>query len=193
MPAAAAPVLTAAEARIVFTAPETCEVALTLAVTGASDIEHRLETLAGSRTELLDVRGGAPVGDVRAIGRTQALVIHAADASYTLRYRVVQASDRAYRCPIWLPTAPADGRSRAVHLSVAVPAGTSANGTMPSFAWTGPEGAATLGHLPAFVIVPFAAAGTARPWDVSRVMDAAAVGSLVVGTLVWLRRQRGRP
>ena len=192
VPATAAPVLAAADVRIAFSAPTVCAATLTLAVSGATEVEHRLEALEGSRTELVEVGGGAQVGEVREIGRTLALVIRPAAASYTIRYRVVQADDRPFRCPIWLPTAPADGRSRNVHLNVAVPDGTSANGTMPSFAWHGPDGAATLGHLPAFVIVPFAAAGGTRPWDVSRVMDAAAVGTLVLASAVWLRRRQGQ-
>ena len=63
---------------------------------------------------------------------------------------------------------------------------------MPTFAWTGTQGSATLPHLPAFVIVPYAAAGGSRPWDVSRVMDAVAIGTLVFASAVWLRRQKGR-
>lgn len=190
--AAAAPVLTSATARIAFSAPTACEVTLTLAVSGAAEVEHRLEALEGSRTELVDVGGGVQVGAAREIGRTLSLLVRPGGANYTLHYRVTQADDRPYRCPIWLPVAPADGRTRNVRLNAALPAGTSAHGTMPAFVWTGPEGAATLGHLPAFVIVPFAVAGGARPWDVSRVMDTAAVGTLVLASAVWLRRQQGR-
>ncbi len=202
--AAAAPVLTSADARITFSAATACEVALTLTVTGATDIEHRLEILDGSRTELLEVRGAAQAGAVREIGRTLALVVKPSGESYTLRYRVTQPDHRPHRCPIWLPAAPADGLTRNVRLRVAVPPGTSASGTMPSLAWTGagpddaaspaptgPVGVATLGHLPAFVVVPFAAAGRPRPWDVSRVMDAAAIGTLVLASAVWLRRRKG--
>jgi len=190
--AAAAPVLASAEARIAFSAPAVCEVTLILSVLGAADVEHRLETLEGSRTTPVDVQGADRVGEVRAIGRTQSLVVRPRGEPYTLRYRVTQPDDRPYRCPVWLPAVPADGRSRNMRLSVTVPAGASANGTMPSFAWTGTSGEATLGHLPAFVIVPFAAAGQQRPWDVSRVMDAAAVGTLVLASAMWLRRQKGR-
>ncbi len=190
--AAAAPVLTSAEAQITFSAPTICAVTLTLAVTGAADVEHRLETLEGSRTTPVEVQGAERAGDVRTIGRTQSLVVRPQGAAYTLRYTVTQPDDRPYRCPLWLPAVPADGRSRNVRLRVGVPFGTSANGTMPSFAWTGTAGEATLGHLPAFVIVPFAAAGGTRPWDVSRVMDAAALGTLVLASAVWLRRQKGR-
>lgn len=204
VPAVAAPVLTSADARIAFVAPNVCEVTLTLAVGGAPAIEHRLEALAGSHTELLEVRGGAHDDEVREIGRTRALVIRPSGARYALRYRVTQPADRPHRCPLWLPTAPADGLTRNVRLSVALPAGTRASATMPSFAWTvagsgdhargaattGPVGVATLGHLPAFVVVPFADEGSPRPWDVSRAMDAAAIGTLVLASAVWLRRRK---
>ena len=190
-PAVAAPVLASADARIVFGAPTACEVTLTLAVSGATEIEHRLESLEGSRTELIEVSGGTRVGDVREIGRTQSLVVRPTQPTYTIHYRVAQSADRPHRCPLWLPTAPADGRSRSVRMRVTVPAGNTANGTMPSFAWTGTVGSATLPHLPAFVIVPYAASGSARPWDVSRVMDAVAIGTLALASAVWLRRQKG--
>ncbi len=192
LPSAAAPVLTSATARIAFRTPTACEVTLTLAVSGATEVEHRLEALEGSQTQLVEVGGGVQVGLAREIGRTLSLVVRPGGANYTLHYRVTQPGDRPYRCPIWLPAAPTDGRTRNVRLSAAVPPGTSAHGTMPAFAWTGPEGAATLGHLPAFVIVPFAVAGSPPPWDVSRVMDAAAVGTLALASAVWLRRQQGR-
>ncbi len=188
----AAPVLTSADARIAFVAPTSCEVMLRLAVSGATDVEHRLESLEGSRSELIEVSGGDLVGQVREIGRTRALVVRPREPSYTIHYRVDQTPGRANRCPIWLPTAPADGRSRNVHIRVVLPTGMAAAGTMPTFVWSGPEGVATLPHLPAFVIVPYAAEGEARPWDVSRVMDAAAVGTLAVASAVWLRRQKGR-
>ncbi len=190
--ALAAPVLGSADARIAFTTPTTCDVTLALTVVGAAEVEHRLESLEGSRTELIEVSGGDVVGQVREIGRTRALVIRPTQPSYTIRYRVEQPADRANRCPIWLPTAPADGRSRTVHIRVVLPTGMAAAGTMPTFVWSGAEGVATLPHLPAFVIVPYAAEGQARPWDVSRVMDAAAVGTLAVASAVWLRRQKGR-
>ena len=190
--AAAAPVLTAADVRMALSSPTTCDVTLTVSVSGATEIEHRLEVLEGSRVELLAVRDAQQVGEVRDIGRTRALVVTPGSASYTIHYRVEQATAHAYRCPIWLPTVPADGRSRKVRVTVDVPAGTTASGTMPAFAWTGTQGSASLPHLPAFVIVPYAAVGGSRPWDVSRVMDAVAIGTLVFASAVWLRRQKGR-
>ena len=189
---AAKAVLESADARIGFSAPATCDVTLTLTVTGASEVEHRLEWLEGTRSDLIAVTGAERVGDVREIGRTRALVVRPSQSSYTIHYRVEQTAAHAYRCPIWLPTAPADGRSRHVQMHVTLPGGTTASGTMPAFLWSGAEGTATLPHLPAFVIVPFAAAGSARPWDVSRVMDVMALTTLAVASAIWLLRQQRR-
>lgn len=192
--AEAAPVLTSAQAAITFAAPTVCEVALTVTVAEAAAVEHRLELLAGAGVALLDVDGARPAGDPREVGRTLALQVAPSvpGGAYTIRYRVTQASERAYRCPLWLPTTPADGRSRRVQLVVTVPDGAEASATMPAFAWTGPRGTATLPHLPAIVIVPFARVGEPRPWDISRAMDLTALATLAGSTALWLRRQRGR-
>jgi hypothetical protein len=88
-----------------------------------------------------------------------------------------------------VPVAPADGVSREVRLSVRVPAAASIGGTMPTFSWSGADGSVVLGHLPAFVHVPFAASGASAPANVSRVMDMLAVTVLVAGTAIFLRRQ----
>jgi len=193
-PSVAAPVLTSAQANIRFASSVECEVGLTLVVSGATEIEHRLELLDGASVELLEVRDATEARAPRDVGRTRSLVLTPSvpGGNYTFRYRVEQASARRHRCPLWLPTVPADGRTRAVRVEVDLPAGTVASGTMPAFAWAGPHGVATLAHLPAFVIVPFAAEGSARPWDVSRVMDAAAIVTLVGASTLWLRRQKGQ-
>ena len=191
-PAAAAPVLTSAEATVRFTAPTACEVAVTLTIAGASQVEHRLEVVDGASVVLGGVEGASQARSTTDIGRTRALVVlPAADgAPYTIRYQVQQAPSRPGRCPLWLPTVAADGRSRRVRLAVVIPDGATAAGTMPAFAWTGPRGSATLPHLPAIVIVPFAAPGESPPWDVSRLMDLTAMATLVLGTAWWLHRQR---
>lgn len=192
-PAVAAPALTSARAAIAFTAPTACEVTLTVTVGGAASVEHRLEAPQGSHVELIDVRDAIQDGDVRDIGRTRALTVTPSGASpYTIHYRFAQAADRPHRCPIWLPAAPADGRSRPVQLSVRLPEGTVASGTMPAFTWTGAEGTTTLPHLPAFVIVPYTKAGEARPWDVARVMDVVALAAIAGGSGLWLRRRQRR-
>src|SRR6266566_3827343 len=50
--AIAAPVLRSADLEITVTSPTSCEVAMALAVEDASEIEHRIEALEGSRIEL---------------------------------------------------------------------------------------------------------------------------------------------
>lgn len=192
-PAAAAPVLRAAEASIRFSSATTCRVELTLMVRGASRVEHRLELPAGATVLQVEVAQAAAAAP-RDVGRTRALVVtpSADGAPYTLRYEVRQSDARAHRCPLWLPTVPTDGRSRAVRLVTEVPPGTAVVGGMPSFTWQGSRGEVTLAHLPAFVLVPFADAGASRPWDVSRVMDTVAVATLALASLAWLARQKGR-
>lgn len=189
-PASAAPVLTNAAVDATFTRPEVCAVALRLTVSGASSVEHRLELRDGTAVELLGVDGATVSGPPHEVGRTRVLTLATTAAPYTISYRVTQAATWAQRCPLWLPTVPADGRSRNVHLTVTVPEGATASGTMPGFAWTGTRGTATLPHLPAVVIVPSAMAGEARPWDISHTMDITALATLAGSTVWWLRRRR---
>lgn len=190
--AEAAPVLREARADIRFTAPTACDVRLTVLVDGAAEVTHRLDVRSGTQVVFEGVDGAAVAAEPADIGLTRALTVRPESGAYTLRYGVTLPADRAYRCPVWLPTTPADGRSRAVVLRVTLPEGATPSSTMPVFQWTGGTGEAVGGHLPAFVAVPFAAAGEPRPWDVSRVMDGAAIGTLVAGTLLWLRRARAR-
>jgi hypothetical protein len=188
--AAAAPVLRSADVQITVTSPTSCEVALALAVEGISEIEHRVETFEGSRIELVGIRGARQVGEVRAIGRTQSLVLRPDQAAYGFRYRVVQPEQRMHRCPIWLPTVPTDGRSRPVRLDIDLPPATAAGDSMPAFTWTGVHGAATLGHLPAVVRVPYTREGDARGWGIGAVMDGLAIAAFVGATAVWTWRVR---
>lgn len=192
-PLAAAPaVLREAEAAVEMTAAAACAVRLTVAIDGVSGpVEHRLEHLEGAVVTLHGVDGGrGEPGD--AVGRTLVLRVTPAGSTYTVRYRVAQPPAGVFRCPIWLPTVPADGRSRAVRVTVTVPPEAAPAGTFPGFSWTGRTGSATLGHLPAFVRVPYAAAGVATPWNVARLMDGASLGVLAVASLVWWWR-RSRP
>lgn len=188
----AAPVLREARADIRMTSPAACEVALTLTVEGAAEITHRLDTRTGTRVDLLGVEGARVTAPPNDVAHTRALTVQPSARPYTIRYRVELPSGREYHCPIWLPAAPADGRSRAVVIDVMLPDGAVAAGTMPALRWTGASGVATTGHLPAFVVVPYAAAGEPRAWDVSRVMDAVAVATLVAASLLWLRRAGAR-
>lgn len=186
---AIAPVLTGADVRIAILSPTACEVRLAVTIEGAAAVEHRLEVLEGAVVGGLAVRG-AVAEPLRAVGRTQALHVLPRTAAYELAYRIEQPPDGRFRCPLWLPTTPADGRSRAVRLTVTLPAGAEPSGTMPAFTWRDGVGTATLGHLPAFVRVPFAADGVPAPWNLARVMDGVSVGVLVVASCLWLLRGR---
>ena len=122
--AIAAPVLRSADLQITVTSPTSCDVAMALAVDGVSEIEHRIEAFEGSRIELVGIRGARQVGDVRAIGRTQSLLLRPDQAAYGFHYRAVQPAPRLHRCPIWLPTVPTEGRSRPVRLQIDLPPAT---------------------------------------------------------------------
>ena len=63
---------------------------------------------------------------------------------------------------------------------------------MPTFRWEGDEGVATIGHLPAFVRVPYAMPGEPAPWDINTIMDAASIVTLIGSTLIWARYRRRR-
>lgn len=185
-----APVLRSAVVEVRFLSPVVCEVAMTSAVDGAATVEHRIEVAPNTQVELVNLRGGSMERPPAAVGRTRALVVRPAGGDYTLDYRVQMPPDRAHRCPLWLAAVPADGRSRNVRIEVAIPEGATPAGTMPAFSWAGALGTATVGHLPSFVLVPFATPGTPRPWDVSRVMDTVAVATLVLASLAWMWRAR---
>src|SRR5687767_3204241 len=55
--ALAAPVLASADARIRIESPTACSVELAVTIEGASQVEHRVEAVEGSRVELLQVSG----------------------------------------------------------------------------------------------------------------------------------------
>ena len=62
--------------------------------------------------------------------------------------------------------------------------------TMPAFTWTGSHGSTTLGSLPAFVRVSYAAAGESPGWSVGQVMDVVAIGVLAGASGIWVWRRR---
>jgi hypothetical protein len=200
--AGANPVLREANIEAAFTTPTSCDVRAAFTISGgsaAAPAEHRLYTGEGATVERLE----GPAMDAPAAGSTRRLhVLHVAlsgsgSDSYTLRYRVSQPGTHAYRCPVWLPTIPADGRSRGVRVRVVLPASASSGGGgFPALEW-GPDGGgfATLGHVPALLHIPFASGdegATAGSRDISRTMDTVALVALAAGMLafVW-RRKRG--
>jgi hypothetical protein len=178
--------------------PVTCDVTASIALTldHGGEIEQRLQRLDGSRVDLLEISGAEQVAPPRPIGVTDALSIRfptAGNHRYEVRYRVTQPDEWAYRCPVWLPAVAADGRSRNVQIEVTLPsAARPVGGSFPTFEWDGATGRATLGHLPAFVRLPYVAPGEPRrPMrDLGRMMELAALGVLLAGTVLWVARRR---
>jgi hypothetical protein len=186
----ATPVLRAADVRVTFQSPTACTVELGVTIDDAVQVEHRVETAEGGRVDLMEISGATPAGPPTDIGRTRALTVRPERASYTLRYEVQLPAARAGRCPLWIPTVAADVRAATVRVTTKLPGGARAAGTMPTFRWNGDEGTATIGHLPAFVRVPYAMPGETAPWNIGRLMDIFSIATLVVATLAWARRQR---
>jgi hypothetical protein len=185
------PVLRAAGVNVTMTSPVSCDVVMHLTIDGAGEIDHRLDA---TRFELREVAGAQQVGGVRTIGRTQSLLLRPGPASaqrpleggYQIRYRAELPEGREFRCPLWLPAVPADGRSRAVSLSVDLPAGTQPSDSMPALTFADTHGETTLGHLPAFVHVRFAPPGAGPAWSVARTMDAVALTVILGASAIWV-------
>ena len=197
---AAAAVLSRAVVELEMTSPASCDVRATYTIDtpGPTDVEHRIRAFDGTTIELLNVGGAAVAAPAGVRGRTQSVVLRLGGAGpqvYTVHYRAGLPASQPYRCPLWLPTVPADGRSRAVEIIATIPPTASPSGSaFPALTWRGSRGAATLGHLPAIVLVRYSLAGEASGagWDVARVMDTVAVGLLVVGTAIFAWRRKGR-
>jgi hypothetical protein len=195
--AAAANRLAEARLRITMMDPVTCDVTASIAVAleQGGDIEQRLQRFEGSRVDLLGITGAEQAAPARSVGVTEAFALRfpaAGNHRYEVRYRVTQPEEWAYRCPVWLPVVAAD-RPRAVEIEATLPpAAQPAGGSFPAFQWDGGTGRATLGHLPAFVRLPYAAPGEQRSpmRDLGRVMDLVAIGMLVAGTVFWAVRRR---
>lgn len=194
----AADTLQEARVRIAMADPVTCDVTASFAVAldRGGDIEQRLQRLEGSGVHLLGITGVEQSTPPRTVGVTEVLVIRFPSPGthrYEIRYRVTQPDEWAYRCPVWLPAIPADGRSRNVMIEVTLPpAALPAGGAFPGFEWEDGVARAVLGNVPAFIRLPFTTPGQASPAarDLGRIMDIAAVGVLVAGTALWAARRR---
>jgi hypothetical protein len=196
----AAPSLRGANVRVTFESPRACTVSMSLTVDGATEIEHRIESMGaidapavsepGAGLEMISIDGARQAGPLRVVGVTRSLLLYADRSAYELAYRAQQPESRAYRCPLSLPVAPADGRSGAVRLSVTIPPGAVPGRSMPRIDWTGSRGSATLAHLPAFVRVPFVETGAAPGWDVGWLVDLLAIAIFAGATAVWLALRR---
>lgn len=177
-----------------LTSARSCEVTMALETTTSGEVDHRLEAPAGTDVELVAVHG-AETGSTRQIGSTRSLVVRPVSAdSYQIHYRVTQPAERAFRCPLWLPAVPTDGRPRAVTIKIALPEGSSpAGSSFPAFSWDAAGGTATLAHVPAFIRVPYAGSGTGEAaglLDIGRAMDAVAIALLALATAGWVWRRR---
>jgi len=202
----AAPVVRAARVHAVLTSPTACDVeaAYTIQADQPAPIRFTLQTFDGTQVELSAVNGaGVAASQVQPTGKTTVFSTQLTGGSQTttLRYHVTQASEWAYRCPIWLPAIPTDGRPGAVSLQVEWPSGATLTGaTLPPLRQTQTGGSSSLANIPAFVRVPYSAAGDPHPassWDVTRVMDAATIAVLLGSSVLWLvvreRRRRRAP
>jgi hypothetical protein len=206
-PVAAATVVRGAQVHVVLTSPTSCDVdaAYTIQTDRPGPVPFTLQTFDGTKVELSVANDAAvPASDLRQSGKTtvfSAQLQGAGTQSTTLRYRVTQAPAWAYRCPIWLPAVPTDGRPGTVRLEVEWPAGASITGsTLPPLQRAESRGSSSLSHIPAFVRVPYVGAGETRSaltgWDVTRVMDVATTVVLLGSSLVWVvlrERRRRRP
>lgn len=187
----AAPVLREAAVDVAITSPTTCDVTMTVTIDGAAEVEHRIQSFGSPEdVQLISIGQAGQVGAIRAVGRTQALVLRPQGDAYRVSYRVRQTAERATRCPIWLPTVPTDGRSRAVRLRVTLPADAVPGSSMPALQWAGRTGSATLGHLPAFVRAPYTLPGEPKPWDIAGRMDTVTVVVFAAASAIWAWRRR---
>ena len=184
------PLLRSGDIRITMVSAISCEVTMTLTAEGVSHLDHRIEAFEGSQVDLIDVQGARQVGDTQTVGRTRSLVLRPLESTYQFRYRVVQPAHRDHRCPLWVPAAPTDGRSRAIRLEIEIPASTIAGRSMPAVSWTGTRGSGTLGHVPAFVRIPFSSAGEPAEWDISRTMDVVTMTLFVGASALWFWRRK---
>ena len=186
----AAPLLRSGEVRITVMSAIACDVTMTLTAEGVSELDHRIEALEGSEIDLVDVQGARQVGDTQTVGRTRSLVLQPSASTYRFRYRVAQPPHRDHRCPLWIPVAPTDGRSRTIRLEIDVPESTIPGQTMPPVTWNGTRGTVMLGHLPAFVRIPFSSAGEPVEWDISRTMDVVTTTLVVGASVLWFWRRK---
>jgi hypothetical protein len=188
--AEATPLLRSGDVRITMVSAISCDVTMTLTVEGVANVDHRIEAFEDSRVDLVEVQAARQVGDTQTVGRTRSLVLQPLESTYRFRYRVVQPAHRDHRCPLWVPAAPTDGRSRPIRLEIEIPTSTIAGRSMPAVSWTGTRGSGTLGHVPAFVRIPFSSAGEPAEWDISRTMDVVTMTLFVGASALWFWRRR---
>jgi hypothetical protein len=160
-----------------------------LSVAGATEIEHRIETMEGGRVELASLKSAEQIGQPRQVGRTLSLIVRPSAETYEIIYRVVHSSTPD-RCVLWLPMMPTTGAPASVTIDAELPPAMVPGETMPTFAWSGSRGRATMAHLPAALRLPFGDPGTQRNWGLGRLMDALAIAVFAVASAIWALRAR---
>jgi hypothetical protein len=190
------------DARVVIVvSSDACDVTSHFAVDAVEPvaIDHRV-MLAGRAEPPEFVVLGALAGQTSTVGHTASLPVSLTGMGrneYTVRYRVTPYAPRLDRCPLLVPSVATDGLSRTVTIAVEVPHGTTRlPGEFPALTWESDVGRVTLGHMPAFVRVPIAAAGdrvtSIDTLDVRRAIDIAAALTIGVATLAWVALRKPR-
>jgi hypothetical protein len=189
------------EARVAIAfSPAACDVTTRFVVDSAapSMVEHSVMVDMSADAPAFTVIG-AVTGDAITAGRTVRLPISLTGMGrneYTVRFRLA-IDARGGKCPLLVPSVATDGLSRSIAIEVALPSGSMRlPGEFPSFTWSGNHGRVTLGHLPSFVRVPVAPSGAALTWrdriDSRGILDAAAIVTIIAGTLAWATLRRAR-
>ena len=202
----AAPVVRAARVHAVLTSPIACDVeaAYTIQTDQPARIPFTLQTFDGTQVELSAVNGAAvtaPRSSTRA--RRPCCPRSWPPDRRQPRFAITSRRRQSGRIavPIWLPAVPTDGRPGAVSLQVEWPSGATLTGaTLPPLQRTA-DGRVVLARscsrVRARAVCRSRQSEHAPGWDVTRVMDVATVGVLLVASLVWLvvreRRRRRAP
>lgn len=185
-------------AAVTIAGGQACEVEAAFELTSerADVVMHRLFVREPAEDASLTVTG-AQAGELARFGRTIVVPVrvHAGVTRYRARYRVMMPA--RHRCPLLVPDAPSDGVSREVLIDVRLAPGSQhLPGEFPALEWIGDSGRATLGHVPAFIVVPHALAGMRLGWwerlETRRVVDSSAVLVIALASAVWFSRQRRR-
>jgi hypothetical protein len=186
------------DGRITIVSPGTCDVQLAIVIDGdrPQTVEHRLTLVGGMQIAALSVTGGGTLGESKTVGVTLSVpvtLLSGGSSAYTVRYRVRQSQESDGRCPILVPLVATNGLDRVVTLTAQLPDGSEPlDDTFPAFSWSGPTtGSVRIGHVPAFVLLPFVRQGENTRWQSAmsrrRVVDAMALATLVVASLLWYK------
>lgn len=193
------PALASYDAHIEMRDATTADVTIALRVSGTAQPDLRLFLVRYKEQAIDALHVSAGGGEQLAASlddRSHTIVVHnpAGAQEIQIAYRV-SAHDRLRRIPLSTPNLVLTTQ-RAAHISVALPPGNIALGSgFPALQWQGTLGKAAVAAIPSAVFVDF------RPQQDVTLLDrlttrealstSAMVGALLIGTLVWITRQRG--